>query len=48
MNKHYQEIVKKIFGSYYKHRTLKTLFEPNSSEWIETTLNQKLEILKQI
>ena len=45
MNKHYQEIVDEIYGSYYKHRTLRTLFDPNSSEWNETTIREKLEIL---
>ncbi len=46
--KHYQEIVDEIFGSLYKHRTLRTLFDPNSSEWNETTIEKKLEILKKI
>ncbi|WP_188442848.1 hypothetical protein [Planktosalinus lacus] len=46
--KHYQEIVDEIFGSYYKHRTLRTLFDPNSNEWNHTTIEEKLEILKKI
>lgn len=46
--KHYQEIVDEIFGSLYKHRTLRTLFDPDSSEWNETTIEKKLEILKRI
>jgi hypothetical protein len=46
MAKHYQEIVDEVFGSYYRHRTLRTLFDPNSNEWTETTINEKLEILK--
>ena len=46
--KHYQEIVDEIFGNLYKHRTLRTLFDPNSSEWNETTIEKKLEILKKI
>ncbi len=48
MNKHYQEIVDEIFGPIYKHRTLRTLFDPYSSEWDNTTIEQKLKILKTI
>ena len=48
MKKHYQEIVDEIFGSLYRHRTLRTLFDPNSSEWSDTTIEKKLEILKTI
>ena len=46
--KHYQKTVYEIFGRLYKHRTIKTLFDPNSSEWNETTIEKKLEILKRI
>ena len=48
MNAHYQEIVDEIFGSQYKHRTLRTIFDPNSSEWNDTTIEKKLKILKKI
>jgi len=48
MKKHYQEVVDEIFGSTYPHRTLRTLFDPNSSEWNETTIERKVEILKKI
>lgn len=48
MKEHYQDIVDEVFGSMYKHRTLRTLFDPNSSEWDETTVEKKLEILKKI
>ena len=48
MKKHYQEVVDEIFGSLYKHRTLRTLFDPNSSEWNETTIEKKIEILNTI
>ena len=48
MTKHYQEIVDEVFGSLYKHRTLRTLFDPNSAEWDETTIDKKLEILKKL
>jgi len=48
MKEHYQDIVDEVFGSMYKHRTLRTLFDPNSSEWNETSIDQKLEILKKL
>ena len=48
MTKHYQDIVDEVFGSMYRHRTLRTLFDPNSSEWDETTIDKKLEILKKL
>ena len=46
MKKHYQEIVDEVFGSMYTHRTLRTLFDPASSEWDDTTISKKIEILK--
>ncbi len=49
MKKHYQEIVDEVFGtSFYQHRTLRTCFDPQSSEWSETTIEKKVEILKKI
>ena len=47
---HYQEKIDKIFGkgSLWKHRTLRTLFDPNSSEYNQTTMDKKLEILNKI
>ena len=47
---HYQQKIDKIFGkgSLWKHRTLRTLFDPNSSEYNQTTMDKKLEILKKI
>lgn len=47
---HYQQKIDKIFGngSLWKHRTLRTLFDPNSSEYNQTTMEKKLEILKTI
>ncbi|MBS1762294.1 MAG: hypothetical protein JSR00_05430 [Bacteroidetes bacterium] len=45
MKEHYQDIVDEVFGSMYKHRTLRTLFDPNSSEWDETTVEKLDEIL---
>ena len=46
----YQEKIDKIFGkgSLWKHRTLRTLFDPNSSEYNQTTMDKKLEILNKI
>ena len=46
--RHYQEIVDEIFGNLYKHRTLRTLFDVNSSEWNETSVEKKNQILKKI
>lgn len=48
MKEHYQDIVDEVFGSMYRHRTLRTLFDPNSSEWGDTTIDNKLEILKKL
>jgi len=47
---HYQEKIDKIFskGSFWKHRTLRTLFDPYSSEYNDTTFDKKVEILKTI
>lgn len=47
---HYQEKLDKIFskGGLWKHRTLRTVFDPYSSEWDDTTINKKIEILKLI
>ena len=47
---HYQEKLDKIFGkgSLWKHRTLRTLFDPFSSEYNQTTMEKKLEILRTI
>ena len=46
----YQRKLDKIFGkgSLWKHRTLRTLFDPNSSEYNQTTMEKKLEILQTI
>ncbi len=47
--KNYSEKIDKIFGaSNYQHRTLRTIFDPYSSEWNDTTMEQKVEILKKI
>jgi tyrosine-protein phosphatase YwqE len=48
MQKHYQEVVDEIFGSTYRHRTLRTIFDSKSYEWHETTVEEKLEILKKL
>lgn len=47
---HYQQKLDKIFGkgSLWKHRTLRTLFDPFSSEYNHTTMEKKLEILTTI
>lgn len=48
MKKHYQEHVDDVFGLFYQHRTLRTLFDPGSAEWHDTTLDNKLEILTRL
>lgn len=47
---HYQQKIDKIFakGDLWKHRTLRTLFDPFSSEYDQTTMDKKVEILKTI
>ena len=47
---HYQKKLDKIFsnGNLWKHRTLRTLFDPNSSEYNETSMEKNLEILQKI
>jgi hypothetical protein len=47
---HYQEKLDAIFGKgdLWKHRTLRTVFDPYSSEYDKTTIEQKLDILKTI
>ncbi len=35
-------------GRLWNHRTLRTVFDPPSSEWGETTMQQKAAILKKI
>jgi hypothetical protein len=45
---HYQEKLDSIFGkgSLWRHRTLRTVFDPFSSEYDNTSIDEKLEILK--
>lgn len=47
---HYQQKLDEIFGkgSLWKHRTLRTLFDPLSSEYNQTTMEKKIEILRTI
>lgn len=46
--KHYQETVDEIFGENFKHRTLRTLFDCSSEEWQNTSIDEKLKILRTI
>ncbi len=48
MKKHYQEIVDEVVGQNSAHRTLRTLFDPGSFEWSETSMDEKLDLLKKI
>ncbi len=47
---HYQKKIDKIFakGDLWEHRTLRTLFDPYSSEYNRTSMERKIEILKVI
>ena len=44
----YESRMDKLFahGNLWKHRTLRTVFDPSSSEYSETTIDQKYDILK--
>jgi len=46
----YEARMDKIFaeGHLWKNRTLRTVFDPGSSEWDRTTMEQKIVILKKI
>lgn len=46
----YEARLDKIFseGRLWKHRTMRTVFDPLSSEYSDTSLDQKIEILKKI
>jgi len=48
--KHYHDKLDELFakGSLWKHRTLRTLFDPYSSEWNETSMEKKIAILDKI
>ena len=50
MENHYEERLDKIFGkvSLWKHRSFRTVLDPYSSEWNQTTMQQKIEILKKL
>ena len=45
----YCEIVDKALGhEMSQHRTLRTCLDPGSDEWNETTMGEKVEILKKV
>ena len=45
----YCDIVDKAMGhNIYRHRTLRTCLDPGSSEWDETTMEEKVAILKKV
>jgi hypothetical protein len=48
MEKDYQLVIDKMFGYNYKHRTLRTVFDPYSTEWSDTKIDEKIAILKRI
>lgn len=44
---HLHERMDRIFKApMWKHRTLRTIFDPFSSEWKETSMDKKVQILK--
>jgi len=46
---HYTSWVDKAMGAnIYTHRTLRTCFDPGSSEWDQTDMKKKLEILRKV
>lgn len=44
----YSYRVDKIFNRFYQHRTLRTIFDTDASEWGNTTIEKKVEILEKI
>ena len=48
----YEHEMDKIFATHgyatWEHRTLRTLFDPASQEWTETSMDEKVGILKKI
>jgi hypothetical protein len=48
--KHLHERMDIIFahGRIWKHRTLRTIFDPASKEWDSTTMSEKITILKKL
>ncbi len=49
-NNQYEARLDKIFtkGALWNHRTFRTIFDPFSSEWSDTTFNKKIEILEKV
>lgn len=47
---HLHERLDKIFnnGSLWRHRTLRTVFDPYSAEWNQTDIETKINILRQM
>ena len=43
---HYQSRMDKIMGFIYKHRTLRTLFDYASAEWMQTSTEKKLLLVE--
>jgi hypothetical protein len=46
--KNYSEDIDKLFGSNYRHRSLRTVFDNMSHEWSETTMEDKIMIIEKI
>ena len=51
MSSDYEEIIDGIFcpnGGLYNHRTLRTVFDEGSSEWDQTSMIEKINIISTI
>jgi hypothetical protein len=48
----YEDRIDRIFAfsdkDIWEHRTLRTVFDPSSSEWSDTALSEKIDILRKI
>jgi len=45
----YSKLVDKALGnSYSKHRTLRSCLDPGSQEWSETSMEDRVEVLKKV
>lgn len=48
VNMTYQEIIDETDGIEKKHRTLRTVFDKQSNEWNDTSIEQKAELLQKV
>lgn len=48
MASYYSDIMDEVLGRNHRHRSLRTIFDPYSHEWSETTMDEKVKILQKI